>query len=168
MEVEFGEPCEKSGQVGVGDVGDDEVLVDGGAELGGGEVFEHVGEGEEVHSGETAVEDAGADGVEVGLALGADAGVVAEDVVGDFVGDAGGEFVAEDGFDFGEEGLGGPSLGHKEVFEAGAVAGLAEALLAAEELGDGADGGDDFRFAEEGVELDGEVGFFGEAAADAD
>lgn len=52
----------------------------------------------------------------------------------------------------------------KEIFEAGAIAALAEDIALAEEFGDGADYGDDLVLADEGVEADCEVGFGGEAA----
>ncbi len=81
--VEFGDECVDAA---VGDVGDEDVLGDGGAEVAVAELLGEVGEAEELVAGEAAAEDGGADGGEgPGWRLGGDADVIAVDVVGDLV-----------------------------------------------------------------------------------
>src|SRR5208283_823334 len=52
----------------------------------------------------------------------------------------------------------------EEIFEAGAIAALAEDFAVAEDFGDGADNGDALVFTDESVQADGEVRFGGKAA----
>ncbi len=165
--VEFDDEC---GGFAVGDVGDEDVLPDGGAELSVAVFVGEVGEFGELVAGEATVQDGSSDGAEAGLLLRGDADVIAVDVVGDGVfGDGAGiEFVAEFGFDGFEHGLGGPAVAHEEVLDAGAGAVLAEGGLLLE---DADHGGDDFEglvLGDEGGDAYSEVWLGGEAAADAE
>ena len=56
----------------------------------------------------------------------------------------------------------------EEEFEPSFLAGLAEDFTGPEDFGDGAGDGNDLVPVDEGVEFDGEVGFGGEAASDAE
>lgn len=56
----------------------------------------------------------------------------------------------------------------EKEFQAGFFAGLAKNFAFAEDFGDGAGDGEDLFPADEGVESNGEVGFGGEAAGDAE
>ena len=68
VEAEGVELDDEGGGLAVGDVGDEDVLADGGAELAVAVLVGEVGEGDELIAGEAAVEDGGSDGGEAGLA----------------------------------------------------------------------------------------------------
>ena len=116
---------------------------------------------------QAAAKDGGADVTEARLALRMDTDVIAEDVVGKQFRDAGEEGEVEPRLKFGEEAFGGPPFFHEEIFEAGAFAAFAQALLIAEDLGDCANSAKGLMRQEEGVETNGQMRFVGEAAADA-
>jgi hypothetical protein len=86
---------------------------------------------------------------------------------GHLLGHAGQQLEVEPRLEFGEEALGGPAFFQEEVLDAGAVAAFAQALLVAEDFGDGANDADGLIGQDEGVEANGEMGLVGEAAADA-
>ena len=69
--------------------------------------------------------------------------------------------------EFTEESFGRPAFFHEEVFEAGAIAAFAQALLIAEDFSDGANCGDGLVRKQEGVEAYGDMRLVREAAADA-
>ena len=154
----------------VGYVDDEDVLADGGAKLAVAVLVGEIGEGDELVSGETAIEHGSSDGGEAGLALLRDAYVITVDVGGDDVGRERVwiELVAELFFEGGEEGLWGPAVAHEEILDAGAGAVLAELGLFLENLDDGCDDFEGFRLRDEGGDALGDVGFGGEAAADAE
>ncbi len=169
LEAEGVELDDERGGLAVGDVGDEDVLHDGGAELAVAVLVGEVGELDELFATETSVEDGGSDDGEAGLLLGGDTDVVAVDVVGDYVGGGGVgvELVAELGLDGFEHGLGGPAVAHEEVLDTGAGAVFAEGVLLAEGADDGEDDVQSLILPDEGRDADGDVGLGGEAAADA-
>ena len=83
VQAEGVELDDERGGLAVGNVDDEDVLADGGAELAVAVLVGEIGEFDELIAGETAVEDGGSDGGEAGLALRGDADVVAVDVGGD-------------------------------------------------------------------------------------
>ena len=95
------------------------------------------------------------------------AGVVAEDVVGNLLGRGGQQREVEPRLQLGEKTIGGPAFFQEEVLHAGLVAVFAQALLLAEDFGDGARHADRLIGKNEGIEANGEMRLLGEAAADA-
>ena len=67
----------------------------------------------------------------------------------------------------GEKRIGGPALLGEEMFQAGALAALAQAILIAENFSDGLDGAHDLLRPHESVETNGEMRIGGKPAADA-
>jgi hypothetical protein len=170
VQAEGVELDDEAGNLVVRDVGDENVLADGGAEVAVTVFVGEVGEGDELIAGETAVEDRSADGGEAGLALWGDSHVVAVDVAGGGIfGDGRGvQLIAELFFDGGEHRLGGPAVLHEEVLDAGAGAVLAEFGLLFEDADDCGDDVEGLVLRDEGGDALGEVGLGGETAADAE
>ena len=126
----------------VGNVDEDEILRDGGAQRAGAETLSELSALLQLLAGQAAAQHRCADVGEARLALGMDAGVVAEDVVRDALFACGLDGEVEARLKLGEEAFGGPAFLHEEVLHAGAVAADAEGLLIAEDLSDGARSGD--------------------------
>lgn len=160
--VEFGDYC---GDVGFGNVDEEEILHEGVADMAVAIALGETGGEIELRGSDASANDGGANGEEAGLLLRDDAEMVAVDLRGRLEGFGGSERKIEVGLQSGEEGACGPAVFEEEEFEAGFFAGLAEDFAIAEEFGDGADDGDDLIPWDERVERDGEVRMGGEAAA---
>ena len=111
---------------------------------------------------------AGANIAKSGLPLGMNAGVIAEYVVGHVHGHAGQQLEIQPGLQFRQKTLGCPTLFHKEILHARAIATLAQALLIAKDFCYLANHAKGLIGKDEGVEADSQVRFVGEPAAHVD
>src|SRR5208283_5051131 len=122
----------------------------------------------ELRGSDAAADNGSPNGELAGLLLGNDAQMIAVNLGRRLEGFGGIKRVPDPRFEGGEEGVGGPAVFEKKVFEAGFVAGLAEEVALAEEFGNGADYGDGLIPTDESVEGNGEMGLRGEATGHAD
>ncbi len=156
------------GDMGIGDVDEEQILHGSGADVAVGVAFGEIGGEAKLRWSDAAANDGGADGEEAGLLLGNDAEMIAMDVRGGLLRFGGIESKPETSLDGSEERFGGPAVFEEEEFHAGTFAALAEDFAFAEDFGDGADDGDDLMRQDEGVEADGKVRLRGKAAGYAD
>ena len=148
-------------------IDDEEILHVGGAEFARGIFFGEAGGGVHLSGCDASSKNGSADVVEARLLLGVDADVVAIGIWRLDVFDAGIEIEAEASVEFAEETVGRPAVLGEEMFQARAVAIFAQAILIAENFGDGSNDGDDLIVMDESIETDGEMRIGGESAADA-
>src|SRR5271169_3312530 len=110
-----------------------------------------IGGESELRGSDAAANYRGADGEEAGLFLRDDAEVIAVDLRGRSFRLGGIEREIETGLQGGEEGVRGPAVFEEEEFEASFFSRVAEKFAFAEEIGDGANDGDDLVPLDEGV-----------------
>ena len=73
---------DKFAGLGIGNIDEEQILRDGGAQFATAETFGEFGGGFQLFAGEAAAQDGGADVAQARLALRMNAGVIAEDVAG--------------------------------------------------------------------------------------
>src|SRR5260221_3766964 len=118
-----GELLDYGCDAGFGDVDEEKILHQGGAEMAVTVVFGEISGYAELRRRDAAADYVGADGEEIVLLLGDYAEVITMDGSGELFGGGGIKFVAELGFDGGQEAVGGPAVLEEKELEAGFFAG---------------------------------------------
>src|SRR5579863_1301381 len=151
----------------VRDIDEEQILRNRGADSSAAEALGELGGGFELLARQAAAEHGCADVCQARLPLRMNPRVIAIHVLGNVFLHSRPQLEVEARLQFFEESVGRPTFLHEEVFQAGAVAALAERHLVAKDLGDTTNGGDGLAGLEEDVQPDGKVRFVGETAAHA-